>query len=257
MSILRAIEDFVASFDQRTVIGEVVVMRKEDGYHLFHREDEDQTGGSKELPLDSLRELSQQTEDGEYRPLKSAPSLRKGWVCRASNDADLQTALNHLYPGAIADRYALRNGVESANYRDFTDRQTGMYRITTHPSDEEVNQIADACCAGQFCLKQRVWTVSAEDTQPTADPDCIPCLEPCAILLEFARKAVRIDQEEPIELALASSELETLLKALNTKRSGESGREAEFGDAGNPRRQLLVRNKIERILAHAPRATEA
>ncbi len=255
MSLHRAIEEYVESFDQRTVIGEVVVERKGDGFHLYHREDEDRIDVCKELSVDSLRELSQQTAESEFRPLKSAPNLRGGWVCRTTTVTELETALTHLYPGAIADRYALRNGAESHNYRDFTNRQTGMYRITTHPSDEEVNQIADACCDDRFCLKQRLWTVSAEDTQPDLDTERIPCLEPCPILLEFARKVVRISQEEPVELTLAPSEIETLVAGLNSSGSGESAREAEFGNAGNPRRRSLLNDKLKKVLAKAAEET--
>ena len=66
-----------------------------------------------------------------------------------------------LYPGAIADLYATREGAAPVtNYREFTDRQTGMYRITTFLSDADAGLTIQKCCAPEFCLKRRLWSVS-------------------------------------------------------------------------------------------------
>jgi hypothetical protein len=78
------------------------------------------------------------------------------------------------------------------DYRAFTERQTGMYRITTKLSDSDVAGVIRACCAKESCLKRRLWTISGLETDSPETKSIIPCLEPCAMLLESARTAARL-----------------------------------------------------------------
>jgi hypothetical protein len=97
-----------------------------------------------------------------------------------------------LYPGAVADWFATQAAQPPVtSYREFTSRQTGMYRITTHLDDAAVAAVIHACCHKDFCLKRRLWTVEGAAPDAADAKSLIPCLEPCAILLEAARKAAR------------------------------------------------------------------
>jgi len=68
------------------------------------------------------------------------------------------------------------------------------------------------------------------------------------VMLEFARKAMRIEQEEhKPTLTLAPSEVESLLGALETALAHPPAgqREADLSAASNPRRLQLLREKLQ------------
>ncbi|HUS34299.1 MAG TPA: hypothetical protein VM680_02995, partial [Verrucomicrobiae bacterium] len=77
---------------------------------------------------------------------------------------------------------------------EYTARQTGMYRITTLLSDADLARVIGNVCTTK-CLKQRLWTSATIPTDAPEKKSAIPCLEPCAILLESARKEVRALQD--------------------------------------------------------------
>jgi hypothetical protein len=157
-----------------------------------------------------------------------------------------------LYPGAVADWFAARQpDPPITHYREFTARQTGMYRITTKLDNEQVAQVARACCHQRFCLKQRLWTVDGLPPDGAPEKSLIPCLEPCAILLEFARTVARWEQNEPFRPPKSAEERETLavsLEQMARERSGEI-READFSAPQNPRRAQWMLEKLKPMLA--------
>jgi hypothetical protein len=248
-----------------------------------------------------LRELAQTTESGAFRPLKSAPNLRRGWIADARSVPELGRALDSLYPGFIPDWYAThmdsaredsrptaaikagshggasvpasREHAGSAplaarkdlvtSYRDFTNRQTGMYRITQNLTDEQAAAAIRACCHVRFCLKQRLWTVQGQppDAPQGRGPgegqfrsegnpsnltakSIIPCLEPCAIMLEFARAAARIEQSPRVQIA--QDDVASIAVSLRETVAHFHPliREADFSAPENPRRLQLVLEKL-------------
>ena len=199
-------------------------------------------------PLAQLRPLGMHTADGKFRPIKSAPSLRSGWRAVAQDSTQLELAIDALYPGSVADWAAIqRPEFIVGTFREFTGRQTGMYRITQLLDDAQAAQAITACCEPAFCLKNRRWTVKGLPADETSSgKSLIPCLEPCAIMLEFARKAIKIDKEEKISVSLAPSELSTLKEALEHLRDqpAEDLREGDVGAAANPRRIQLLLAKL-------------
>jgi len=201
------------------VFGEVLISIAGDGYELRYREDRG-AAGLRDVPIAELRSLAATTEAGEFRPLKAAPNLRRGWRCLARSAQELEEALRHLYPGAVADWFAARQTPPPVtDYRAFTARQSGMYRVTTTLSDGQVAAVARAGCHKRFCLKQRLWTVDGLEQDRAEDKSLLACLEPCAVLLEFARVIAR---------ALERGEAPPADKGVPT-------READFSQGGNPR----------------------
>jgi hypothetical protein len=188
---------FINARWEEVIIAQVAVKRTAGGFELRHTSDNGADDGDLKAirPIDA-RKIANFTKEGRYRPLKSAPDLPRGWLVRANSPEELEEALNHFYPGALADRYALNQMPPPiTGYREFTARQTGMYRITTFLADNEVGAvIGNVCNAG--CLKQRLWTVGKYPTDKPEEKSAIPCLEPCAIFLECARKEVRELQKE-------------------------------------------------------------
>jgi len=249
-----AVEKFVAAVRPEMVFGQVCLRATATGHELCHVDDRGvAVSDLRPVAIQDLRALAQTTAGGAFRPLKSAPSLPSGWVARTRSNAELEQALNHLYPGAIADWYAAQDRPPVTHYREFTARQTGMYRITTMLSDVQAAEMIRACCHPGLCLKRRHWTVEGLPADAAADKSVIPCLEPCAILLEFARKTARMHQEEKVEVAFSTSELETIRQSLEPGTDSTDGgpREADFNAPGNSRRQQLVLGRIQRMLAEA------
>lgn len=205
MNVVRnlALDAFVAEMGEECVLAEVLVRRVGSGFELRHVGDREMAkdamtnvqGILNDKSLKELREVAQLTEGGEFRALKSAPNLRRGWRAVVRDVEELGLALNFLYPGAVADWFAVKAGRGVVtNYREFTGRQTGMYRVTAMLSDERAGEVARVCCDRRLCLKRRLWTVAGLAVDDGEGKSVIPCLEPCAILLEFARKAMRAEQ---------------------------------------------------------------
>lgn len=223
-----AIERLVAAIKSEMLFGQVLIRRHGSTFELRHGENRNANDDSLRIvSISDLRGLAQFTASGAFRPLKSAPNLQTGWRAVASSIDELERALSHLYPGGVADWFAAQQDpVPVTNYRDFTERQTGMYRITTHLSDGEAAPVIRTCCAPQFCLKRRLWTVEGLAADRASEKSLIACLEPCAVLLEFARTAVRLNQP--------GGE-----KAQNPSGPDATVREADFSSPKNPRRIQL------------------
>jgi sirohydrochlorin cobaltochelatase len=192
-----ALKAFTAQIGQEVLLAQVLIRRSNSGYELRHVEDRDVPAETlRTLQPAEARALAQFTAAREFRPLKAAPTLAKGWRIRAANDPDLELALNGLYPGALADWHAAQTpNPPLTDYRVFTGRQSGMYRITAKLTDAQAAGVILQGCNATHCLKRRLWTVAGLEPDPAGQKSLIPCLEPCAVLLELARKAARNGQE--------------------------------------------------------------
>ena len=241
-----ALRAFAALIAPELTLAQIFLRRVVEGFELRHVADRE-TATLRAVAPEELRSLAQCTSGGAFRPLKSAPNLQAGWRCLARNEEELETALRHLYPGAVADWYAAQSSSPPvSHYREFTARQTGMYRATALLTDTQAAQMARASCHRNFCLKQRLWTVEGLSADDAAEKSMMPCLEPCPVLLEFARKAQRIELEEKTRFDLAPADARTLQAALQgaLRPADEGGREADFSADDNPRRLQLVLEKL-------------
>jgi sirohydrochlorin cobaltochelatase len=193
-----ALREFVAQIEDELLMAQVLIRREGVGYELRHVEDRIAAPESlRTIRLDEARALAQFTAAHEFRPLKSAPNLQCGWRIATKDDAELEIALSHLYPGAVADWHAARGANPSVtHYREYVTRQTGMYRITAMLTDAQAAEVTRQICASANCLKRRLWTVSELSPDSAAEKSLIPCLEPCAVLMEAARVAMRAAQQE-------------------------------------------------------------
>lgn len=247
-----ALAAFVAQLGDELLFAQVLVRRSGGGFDLRHAADAAAPAEAlRPLAVEALRELALTTETGAFRPLKSAPTLRRGWRVKAVDAHLLEAALNQLYPGGLADWYAaLAENPGATDYREFTARQTGMYRIAATLDDAQAASTIRACCDARFCLKRRLWTVAGLEPDAASTPSVVPCLEPCAVFLEFARKAARLEQEERIGVMIGAGEWETVLAALAAGAADgaeANRREADFGDAANPRRMRLLWEKLRGV----------
>ncbi len=218
---------------------EVRVCAAGDGWELRHAADSDRAAGPLQpVPVDGLRELAQYTERGVFRPNKAAPNLRRGWQTVAQDFAELESALHSLYPGTVADWLEGRKPrPETTSFREFTNRQTGIYRVARELPDERAAKVIQAGCAAQFCGRQRLWPVADADPAPVAQKPAIPCLEPCALLLELARRAGEAHVSANRTLQFSDREAAAIRHALKSAiaHPPDEVREGDLGAPENPR----------------------
>jgi sirohydrochlorin cobaltochelatase len=181
-------------------IGQVVIEKNPPGFSLHHEADT----GREDLeifhsPEDALG-IARCDDSGDYRPLKTAPNLRRGWELRLDSLAALRLALDGIYPAALGNWRAVLRGEKIAHpLRETLNRQTGMYRITGLLTHHEASRIIDSLCR-LGCLRQILWPIESADPgpAPAAPEGRIPlfCTNPCSHFLGKAREAVK---SRPVE----------------------------------------------------------
>jgi hypothetical protein len=247
-----ALSAFLEALVEGLVFGLVEVCRKGNDFELRHHRDACEPDTAlRAVQCNELPVLAQCTESGQFRPLKSAPNLRQGWRLVVASPRELERALETLHPGGLADWFAARSSKPPVtNYREFMGRQTGMYRITQRLTDAQAGGVIRATCAARFCVKRRLWSVDGLDPDPAGAKSLVPCLEPCALLLEVARRAMRTEQESKIDVPLASSEIASVVAGLEAAicQTASWQREADFADPANPRRLQLIVEKLRPLL---------
>lgn len=253
----RDFSSWVEGSESGRVFGEVRVARTPEGYSLHHREDDPQ--GALEIHTDprAAREIARLTGEGDYRPLKSSPNLRRGWRLDVPDDSQLMTAMNYLYPAAVAHRHLEREGrLEVTSFRENAGRQSGIYERIKHLSDAAAQDAAAACCEDSVCLKRTLWDIDEGNPLATERGGGeIPCPEPCSVFVAFARKIRSFEKEEVYgeddRDGLTPSEKKDLVALVGAVADGETGlaREAEFDEPLNVRRmryrRLTLSKKLE------------
>jgi hypothetical protein len=254
-----AVNAFAREIGGELVLGQVLIRRGGAGWELRHIADRALEEDSlRDLDLAVARQLAQFTGGGAFRPLKSAPNLARGWRLCAATAEQLGEALERLYPGAVADWFAVRQGAGvPTDYRAFTVRQTGMYRLTTFLDDTQAADVARACCQRDFCLKRRLWRAGALPPESAEEKSAIPCLEPCALLLEFARAIARLTKDNALPLPASAADARAALREAEAAlaQPDPSVREADFASPANPRRLRWLREKLARLVSEAERPT--
>jgi sirohydrochlorin cobaltochelatase len=147
----------------------------------------------------AARLIARFDERGEFRSLKSAPDLRRGWLLDAGSLEGMELALEFFYPAALGLLLSwLRGTIHPTPLRETLDRQTGMYRITQLLRDDQALDLI-ACRCGEGCLRTVLWDLSVgnkvsslpvgRNTIEDFPADRIPllCREACNLLIAAAR----------------------------------------------------------------------
>lgn len=229
-----------------------IVVHGDNRFELRHTHDSAAHSAALETQdLAGLRRLARTNAAGAFRPNKAAPGLRRGWIFTAYSGSELERALDHLYPGTLPDWFAGRSANPPVTpFKVFTARQTGLYRITQILPPALAARTATACCTERFCLRQRLWTTEGLAPDPVEGKSVVPCLEPCSLMLDLARRAMKLEQEEKVSLPLALGDLPVLAAALERALANPDAgvREGNTMDAGNPRRMQLLLEAIRPLL---------
>ena len=216
MSPPTSFEQFVGDWLSlgKCQIGQVFVLNKgEHGFSLSHIEDEQRLANDDDT-LDSFqgafsaREIALSNAQGEYRFLKSAPDLRKGWRLDLDSAHSVREALEHFYPAMLGTWFAFQQKrLQVTPLRATLERQTGMYGSTREITDGNAQtMVGTQCNSSTACLKTPLWDIgpgteisslpTEELSIPSTDvetPGCIPllCAEACNHLVACARRVVK------------------------------------------------------------------
>jgi sirohydrochlorin cobaltochelatase len=196
-----ALKDWLARGGQH--IGQVLILRAAEGWDLRHIED----AGRTDLPPSSrwqdARAIANLDAAGAYRPLKTAPTLRRGWQLLLSSAEDVRRALDYLYPAMLGMHLAHQAGeVTPLCLRETLGRQTGMYRVTQKLSEAQAQDLIGRTCRDGACLKKVLWRIAPEipieslpaekfDTAPSPDRWPLLCPEACNLVVAEARRVVK------------------------------------------------------------------
>ena len=176
-------------------IGQLIFKSDGSGFTLCHFEDEHRSDLEVYSSPDDATTIALYDDAGIYRPLKTAPNLRHGWLLRVADIKSLHLALDLLYPAALANWRALLLGETVATpLRDTVNRQTGMYRITGLIQDSEAEALIERLCK-PGCLRQIQWPIPSEAPHkaPKLSEKEIPllCTDACCLLIAEARTVVK------------------------------------------------------------------
>jgi len=243
-----AVTAWISRVAPEWVWAEIRARRAEAAIELRHIHDTGKPAeGLRLFSVGDLQAWSQTDALGAFRPNKTAPGLRPGWRLMARDASELESALEAAYPGAVADWFSVVCGSAGpTSFREFTGRQTGMYRCVRRLDDARALSVVRSGCDAAFCLRRRLWTVPGGAADSETEKSAIPCLEPCALLLEFSRQAACGLEDGGWPVTLGAADSASLVAALDhALHQRDPGlREGDFAAPLNPRRLMRLRQQI-------------
>lgn len=184
--------------------GEIAIVAASGGFELCHRADLGRSDLRTESGANAARQIANYDGAGKYRPLKTAPNLRRGWKLRVADLRELRRALDYFYPAMLGVWLSHTRGeLAPVPLRETLGRQTGMYRVTQKITDDQAQTLIGSFCRSDTgCLKHILWriapelpicTLPAEKLHPPAAGATIPllCHEACNLLVSQARAVVK------------------------------------------------------------------
>lgn len=193
----------------RNQIGEIAITANADGsFALCHIADRGRAGLEPYHTAESARHIAHYDVSGIFRPLHSAPTLKRGWRLDLPTIQEARLALDFFYPAALGMAQALAsNTLTSVPLREVLGRQTGMYRFTNTITDDQAHTLVATICAQEKCLRRILWPLTTTQpmtgsavakTIPNQAPNAIPllCMEACTHLVSAARKITRRSPSE-------------------------------------------------------------
>lgn len=137
--------------------------------------------------------IARYTDNGAYRPLRTAYDLRGGWSFTGLTADELWEVISVIYPGAVLHWYLGTIGTPTTvDYRPWAARQTAMYAVLRDVADEQVAEVVRSTCG--HCLRHRLWQIGVGRIEAGEGPSpTVPCLEPCTVFATEARQAVAAD----------------------------------------------------------------
>ena len=197
-------------------IGQIAIKLTGDLFVLNHREDSARQDLKEYSGPEQAADIARFDDSGNYRPLKTAPNLRRGWRLKLANLEELRQALDYFYPGRLSILKAqIENRLMITPLRETLNRQSGMYRIAAAISDEQINDVVGRFCRSRDgCLRTILWRRDQNGAPPSTklpsekfdsrhdqtgrDEPTIPllCQEACNLLVNECRKTVKREPDK-------------------------------------------------------------
>ena len=213
--------------------GQILVQKGEGArFVVLHRDDESLDKLQTYHNAEEALEIAKYDDEGNYRPLKTAPNLRHGWRLDLATHEELRRSLDYFYPGRLAVFAAWKNAyLKTTPLRETLDRQSGMYRVAAKASDQQINDLVAAFCRSDSgCLRTILWkrnrsgviastklpkqkfdpaydqVMAACSRRPEDDGRASPsevatvpllCQEACNLLVAACRKVVKAESAGP------------------------------------------------------------
>lgn len=176
-------------------IGQVEIRGRGGLYGLRHIDDADAMEEAlREVDsVAALREIVKGDEAGAFRPLRGAPTLRRGWRMEGLAVGALVEALDVLYPTAVALWAQEKPPV--TEFAETAARQTGMYRIAQVMTAGQLERTIREVCA-QGCLRRRLWKPLSPAADIPAGTLPLLCPEACNYFVAQARERIVADKKE-------------------------------------------------------------
>jgi len=220
-------------------------------YEIRHIDDSDAEADALTThtePFDA-RDIGTLNAAGRYRPLRTAPSLKQGWIFADLTADEVYEAVEAFYPATVVNWFREQRGeLDIDHWRDEQDRQSGIYNLITVLPDEAVDWAAAACCDDSQCLKRREWQLSEDEPLEAEGGDGVfPCREPCSMVVAAGREWAKLERQDTqtYEFELTPSEKEQLEAIIDVVADDEIDeiREADVGNGANRYRVRYLREK--------------
>ncbi|MFI0348053.1 MAG: DR2241 family protein [Chthoniobacterales bacterium] len=190
-------------------IGEIIIM---PDFSLRHVDDATISTSDLEIHTqpEAARQIARYDAALNYRPLKTAPNLRRGWLLQLRKLEEIILALDFFYPAALSLWSSfLQNTLEITPLRETLNRQTGMYRITQLLRDDQAQELVSSFCHSETgCLRKILWKISHDQVITSLPKEkltvsSIPCSkipllcrEACNLLVAAARPVAKQSLKE-------------------------------------------------------------
>lgn len=177
--------------------------------------------GAPEAPADFeiFRRWIRETDDGHYRPLSGARSLRRNWVRTCPDPETAEEVVERVYPLALRHIQLRDEGrLEVTPGSEVIERQRGMYAAAGALGQEGRVVAREVLCSA--CVRGPLW----DEAPGPGDDDDVPCPEPCGVLLALWRAAAGWEKGPP---APAAPDPEVRFAEFETP--GNVAREAYLG----------------------------
>lgn len=182
----------------RFYLGEVLLGRD---FSIRHAQDAGRDDLTRYVDPIAAREIARYDAEGNFRPLKTAPNLKRGWLLEVSSLENLELAVEFLYPSSLGLWLAsIKGELHPTSLRETLNRQTGMYRITQLLTVGQAGELVGRCCSSEGgCLRTVLWDLEPGVPVPTLPleklsldslpTDRIPliCRELCNLVVAAAR----------------------------------------------------------------------
>lgn len=177
-------------------LGQVLVS---PAFSLRHVEDAGKTDLTLHANPHDAMLIARYDDSGNYRPLKTAPTLRHGWRLELVSLDELRLALDFLYPAALGLAAAKAgNKLFPVPLRETLSRQTGMYAVVKKIRTDSAGHLIETFCRGNpGCLRHILWGIDSNTKPParqTADAMPLLCAEACNLFIAAGRRVVKSEQ---------------------------------------------------------------